>query len=255
MSIRRLWAIFDGDDTIFGVLLNGEAVGTAKAYQDTNRRFEARMEREGIDPELARKTKLEIDMQAAGELGFGSRARYPTSLRKTYEMLCPNPNAIVARQIEDIGWSVFTDYPYVALPGALKTLETLSKEFNIAIVTKGEDQEQRKKAYDSGVFVYADQVITMTTKSFEEWEEKVITPLRITPMIAKHSWAIGNSVKSDVNPPLLHGFNGLLLAADETWAFERAEVVPAHPERTFLHINAIEETVPILMPHLMRTDT
>lgn len=249
--MKKFWAMFDADDTLLGVTVNGETVGTHMAYKDVLRRYADRMEREGFDRSTALNRQLTIDKAAAETRGFSDKSRFPLSLRQAYTELANEPgtfNSATAQQIEDIGWSVFTDYPYVALPGALQTLHTVSKEYNIAIVTKGEDEEQRKKVFDSGCFVYADQVITMGHKSLDEWDEKVVRPLRLTTAVRKFSWAIGNSAKSDVNPPLLLGFNGLLLATDETWEFERGGVVPAMADREFAHINEIHETVKFLLP-------
>lgn len=253
MTLRKFWALIDADDTILGVSINGEPTGTANAYRDVLRRYSARMEREGFSTKEAMTKQQDIDMVAARVHGFGNKSRFPTSLRQAYEQLATARDGKfdgrIARQIEDIGWSVFTDYPYVPLPGALKTLEVLSKEYQIAIVTKGEDSEQRKKIFDSGCFVYADQVIVMATKNLDEWDEKVVRALHIGPVVRKFSWAIGNSVKSDVNPPLLLGFNGLLVGTDETWKFESAEVAPAHEDRVFARITSMEDSVQFLMPH------
>jgi putative hydrolase of the HAD superfamily len=105
---------------------------------------------------------------------------------------------IVARTLKTIGLGVF-EHPYVALPGALNTMAVMAQHYNIAIVTKGEDTEQRKKVFDSGCFIYADHVIPVSKKDTADWE-RVVDNLRIPFNNRVQSWAIGNSVKSDINP-------------------------------------------------------
>jgi FMN phosphatase YigB (HAD superfamily) len=250
---RTLWTLWDADDTILGVKLKGEVVGTAVAYVDTLEKFSNKMVSLGFDKTLALETHKKIDMEAAHRLGFADKSRFPRSMRAAYITLAEAQqhqiDQDIADTIEAIGWSVFTDYPYTALPGALETLSEVSKEYLVAIVTKGEETEQHRKVFESGCFEYADQVIVMATKSVEEWSEKVVEDLRISPKIRAASWAIGNSVKSDVNPPLRLGFNGIHLADKEGWAFEKAEYENPLEGRILAKITDIKQSLSYLFPN------
>jgi putative hydrolase of the HAD superfamily len=245
------WAIFDYDDTVGGVLINGTPEPGFKAYDDCHRRFRDAMAELGFDRDWVKETQHEIDMELAKTHGFGNKARFGQSFRATYEKLSAVTGTPVDKQaatrLFDIGMSVFTDYPYVALEGALDVLDRVGQWYNVAIVTKGAHDEQMKKLAASGCGAFADEVIVCTHKDTAEWAKKVIGPLGLHHAeVAEVSWAIGNSRKSDVNPPLAFGLNGIWLRGMLGWEFERADAVAPLPGRALHEIDDIREVLDLL---------
>jgi FMN phosphatase YigB (HAD superfamily) len=229
MDNRINWLVFDLDDTLGGVEIEGKVVGTGLAYDHVLERYQSKMATLGVAPDLALKTQNSIDIELCKTHGFADKSRFPQSLVDAYKAL-GGISDDTAEEISQIGWSVFTDYPYRPLPGAIETLAEVAKSFKIAIVTKGEDTEQRKKVFEMGLWPYADQTLVLSHKNHDEWEQ-VLSTLRLDITKQMRSWAIGNSVKSDVNVPLELGLNGMHLKA-ATWAFEEAPYAsPMHGRR------------------------
>jgi putative hydrolase of the HAD superfamily len=239
MNERKYWVLADLDDTLGGVEIEGEIHGTAEAYNHALRKYAARLEKEGFDRDQAHKVQQEIDMKLCKKYGFGDRSRFGRSMVDAYNAL-GGKNPKVAQELESIGWSVFT-HPYRALPGAIPMLSDLHQFYKVAIVTKGHDDEQRKKVFDMGLWPYADQIIVVEHKNHNDWE-RIINMLKIDLPTLTRSWAVGNSLKSDVNIPMEMGLNGIHLKA-YTWAFEEATPVEPMPGRKFYVINDISETL------------
>lgn len=246
---KKNWILLDADDTILGVEIEGKICGTHEAYFYAIRKFALTMEFLGFDPERAKQLQNEIDTKMAQEFGFADKTRFARSMVEAYKVMSDELgrsfDAVVAATVKKIGLGVF-EHRYVALPGAIATMAAMHKYYNIAIVTKGEDSEQRKKVFDSGCFVYADHVIPLSHKSSPEWE-KVVDDLRIGFNTRMSSWAIGNSVKSDINPPLGLGFNAIHVNYGE-WSFEVAEYAPPIFRRRLEVVTDIRDVLKYVVP-------
>lgn len=246
---KKNWCLLDADDTVLGVEIEGKICGTHEAYFYAIRKFALTLEFLGFDPERAKKLQNEIDTKMAAEFGFADKTRFSRSMVEAYNVISlemgRHYDVVVANTIKKIGLGVF-EHKYVALPGAIATMAEIHKYYNIAIVTKGEDSEQRKKVFDSGCFVYADHVIPLAHKSATEWE-KVVDDLRIGFNTRLTSWAIGNSVKSDINPPLGLGFNAIHVNYGE-WSFEKAEYSPPLFRRRLEVVTDIRDVLKYVVP-------
>src|SRR5258708_11488484 len=49
-----------------------------------------------------------------------------------------------------------------------------------------------------------------------------------------HTWMVGNSPKSDINPALAAGINAIFVPHDDTWVLEHEELASAEPPRKLL---------------------
>jgi putative hydrolase of the HAD superfamily len=243
------WLLVDADDTILGVEIDGAVHGTHQAYEVIIAEFAALMASHGFSATAARATQEAIDTALCRSLGFGTKDRFAESFRQTYEQVATEAGVPVdpalANAVFALGMRVFS-FPYIALPGALATLHRLHQDFNIAVVTKGEQGEQHKKLFESGCFVYADQTFVLPHKSMEEWSE-IVSALEIAVPDRAHCWAIGNSVKSDINPPLALGFNAIHIQCGE-WSFEKAEYCTPYTGRRLEVVSDIRACLPLLTP-------
>lgn len=242
----RSWIIFDFDDTLGGVLINGQVSFTHQAYTDAIRRFGEAMALRGHDPDEAIQEMDRIDREMCERLGFGDRTRFARSMERAYYNLCVRKSwAVVpeiAKQMFDIGMSVFTDYPYVPLPGALEVMDAFRRDYLIAVVTKGNQQEQMKKIEVTGVGERADRVIVCDHKDDEDWQY-VVSMLAITREEAARSWAVGNSIKADVNPPLRLGFNAIHIHNPTGWDFENDTYETPQEGRRLEVVTSIREVL------------
>lgn len=240
MDTRKNWIFMDLDDTLGGIEIDGEVRGTSEAYFHAIDRFADRMAQEGFDPELAKKAHHDIDTDLCRRFGFGDKGRFPRSMADTYRHL-GGTSAAVAEEVEKIGWGVF-EHPYRPLPGAIETVAILGKSYRIAVVTKGENLEQRKKIYDMELFPYVDQIFVLSHKDYDEWEGVFAAIGMDLPRMIR-SWAVGNSAKSDVNPPLELGVNGIHLQTESTWSFEHAHYATPQIHRRLEVVSDIRDVL------------
>lgn len=245
--MNRPWVLIDYDDTIGGLLIDGEKRLNGDAYVLAGKKFDKLMGDLGLDKELAKKFRKTIDQADALLYGFGDRNRFGRSLLKAYLELLDyhelEPSHYIKNKIEDIGDSVF-QYPYVLLEGAAETLEYLREHFNVAIVTKGHEFEQRRKIVESGANALVHRVFVMDHKNMEEWAS-VLIDLELSYEDAGYCWAIGNSPKSDVNVPLSLGCNGIWVQKGG-WAFEMASLVEAKEDREVHTVQTITDVMNII---------
>lgn len=224
--------LFDYDDTLGGVRFpDGSVRPGAAAYFDCIDRFVQYMTALGYDGEAARQQQHEIDIDLATTLGFGDKTRFASSMAKAYALLAGDAaSESEEKAAYDIGMSVFTDYPYAPLPGAIEVMDILRPFYYLAVITKGEQQEQARKLIETGVMERADYVCVVDRKDDADWD-RVLADLELTPdhlggrQFVSKSWAIGNSVKADVNPLLRRGFNGIHIAEKNGWAYETEELI------------------------------
>lgn len=249
---RTIW--LDYDDTIGGVLIAGKVQPGHRAYFDCIDRFVAVVNATGLDGEYARRRQQEIDMIAAKKVGFGDKTRFAQSMVEAYASVCEEAGEIVSparsAQVYAIGMSVFTDYPYAPLEGVPQVLRALRPHFNLVVVTKGEQVEQDKKLDQSGLRPLVDEVVVMDHKSQEEWITKVFAPRGFhTAHDLRSTIAVGNSVKSDVNPPVLLGTNGVHLVDSGNWEFEKASYATPLPGRQLVAIEDMRD-LPVVLASL-----
>lgn len=246
--MTRPWIILDYDDTIGGILIDGEVHMNAQAYVIAGEKFDDLMEDLGIDRMTSSKVRSAVDMSDAANMGFEDKHRFAKSLVKTYWCLCDDyqipVSHITTAKVFQIGCSVF-DYPYVLLPGAFETLVALKKRFFIAIVTKGDETEQRRKITESGANVFADAIHVVGKKNRREWI-LVLLDLGIgNRQGASNHWAVGNSPKSDVNHPVSLGLNGIWVN-QAGWKFEMAPLAEPFPGRKVLTADNISQVATLL---------
>jgi len=223
------WALFDADDTLIGLEVEGRLVGTGLAYEHCIALLCKVMISLGFKESQIRKTQFEIDRARCNREGFSRLRRFPISFRDTYRVLMKEagrqPDPKTAEEIENLGWRVFY-FKARPLPGAIPVLEKVAKHYNVAIITKGNNAHQVDKLRVASCLRFARKVVAMRTKDYEEWERKLTSRVGV-PVERRHtSWVIGDSIKSDINPALRLGFNAIHIPA-ENWAFETAHYIKA----------------------------
>jgi FMN phosphatase YigB (HAD superfamily) len=221
---REYWVIFDYDDTLGGVEIDGQIVGNSAAYFKAIDKFvEIVKEDTGVDVEIIKAVQNSIDHLLCNIHGFNSKTRFAESLVTSYEVLTagnpPSDGELKNIIIHNIGTGVWS-HPYVLLPGAKEVLQRVSKHYNVAIVTKGNVEEQSKKIVESGALPFIDRVFVVNHKDEKDWQD-VVSSLWIGDDVFDNSWVIGNSPKGDVNLPMsLFGFSGILVSEYGTWSYE-----------------------------------
>lgn len=231
----------DLDDTLIGYQVDGQVVSISTGYRICVKNLCSRLAEYGFRDNEIQKAHNEIYKKLVTCRGFGSIDTFPHSFGRTYEFISErygqkaDPNVI--RQVEILGRQVF-EFQVVPLPGALEALEEMAAKFHITIVTKGAPDYQVKKANDSGCLQIASSLVVMSTKSVEEWREKVVT-LFLSESEISEAWVVGDSIKSDINPALHLGLNAVHVKSPDVWDFEEVQLGTLNNGQLFYTVDTI----------------
>lgn len=228
--------VFDGDDTLWS---------TMPIYARAKQRFFDFMGQLGFSRELAETKFEQRDLQNVAKLGF-SRDRFRISMLETYRELAQGADEIPEKdseyKIERIGNSVF-EQPARRMPHADRVLAALRPAFHLILLTKGDPKIQAERLAASRLAEYFDSVLIVPSKDAETFRQLI----EQQSVIAEHTWSVGNSIKSDINPALAAGMNAVWIPR-RTWAFEdeppldRRRIVRANSLRHLPHVLQMRAT-------------
>jgi putative hydrolase of the HAD superfamily len=112
------------------------------------------------------------------------------------------------------------------MAGVEETLAYLTARHDLTLFTKGHPEEQKLKIDRSGLATYFGH-----TAIVKEKDAAAYTGLAAERALdAAHTWMVGNSPKSDINPALAAGLRAVFIPHARTWGLEK-EAVPENHER------------------------
>lgn len=190
------------------------------AFVDARREFAELMSSEGFSFTEADNLMEQIDSEAVREHGFGDRLRFSNSMTETYQALCDKykkkTRVPVQHKARQIGLDALQK-PVQLMTGALGALEYLKiQDYRLYVVTKGNQEVQEKKIFSTGLDKLLDGWFVFDHKTILEMYEA----LRASRSIARHSYYVGNSPRSDANPSYLAGLNSIYIPHPNTWIAE-----------------------------------
>ena len=152
-------------------------------------------------------------------MGYGA-ANFTRSLVETYRRLAEKDlHAEDVQQVRQFGERIRSQ-PLQLLDGVRDTLAYLSARHDLTLLTKGDVEEQKLKVERSGVEGFFRQVVIVPEKDVVAYR-RVISEVGVDP---KHTWMVGNSPRSDINPALAAGLKAVYIPHPHTWHFEHEEV-------------------------------
>ncbi len=152
-------------------------------------------------------------------MGYGS-ASFTKSLVETYRRLAEQDlHDEDVQQVRQFGERIRAQ-PLQLLDGVRETLEYLSPRHDLFLFTKGEIEEQKFKVERSGIEAFFRQVVIVQEKDIATYH-RVISEIGVDP---QHTWMVGNSPRSDINPALAAGLNAVYIPHPHTWHLEHEEV-------------------------------
>ena len=155
-------------------------------------------------------------------MGYGT-ANFTRSLVETYRRLAEKDlRDEDVQQVRRFGESIRT-HPLRFLDGVKETLDYLSPRHDLVLLTKGDLEEQKLKVERSGIEQCFRQVVIVQEKNVATYHQ-VTSELQVDP---QHSWMVGNSPRSDINPALAAGLKAVYIPHPHTWHFEHEEVQDA----------------------------
>lgn len=131
--------------------------------------------------------------------------------------------------------------PVELLPGVRETLRRLQGRYRLAVVTKGDLLDQRRKLRLSGLAPCFDAVEVMADKDEAAYGE-VMRRLGVAPGAFL---MVGNSLRSDVLPVVALGGRAVHIPFGETWRHEEVDPAALAPY-DFPVLERIDELAPLL---------
>lgn len=202
--------IVDADDTLWENNIYFE-----RAFED----FCDFLAHSTLTPDEVRGVLDEIEIVNNKTHGYGT-ANFTRNLTECYHKL-------VEREVgmDDLTRIMsFTEqilhHPIEIIGGVEETLEYLSERHSLTLFTKGDPEEQKLKLDRSGLAIYFGHTAIVKEKDARSYA-KLIQERKLDPA---HTWMIGNSPKSDVNPALEAGIHAVFVPHERTWTLERAEL-------------------------------
>lgn len=199
---------FDADDTLWQ---------NEQFFRMTQARF-AELLADHTDPDHLAERLLEAEKRNLGHYGFGIKGFVLSMIETAIEVTEQRVPASVIAQLIAAGQEMLR-HPIELLPHAQEAVEALARTHRIVLITKGDLLDQERKLAQSGLGELFDAIEIVSDK----------TPAVYTRIFSDHgegperAMMVGNSMKSDVVPPIEAGGWGVFVPHGLTWELEHAE--------------------------------
>jgi putative hydrolase of the HAD superfamily len=212
MSNTERVLVFDADDTLWENNVRFERV-----IDD----FLTWLAHPTLDRAAMRHILNDIERANTTTHGYGARVFLGT-LHDCFERLQSRPaNEDERAKITNLV-DALLHHEVELMPEVSATLEQLGNRYRLALLTKGQPDEQQGKLDASGLAHHFSSVNIVR-------EKDVATYRRLTAELALDptaTWMIGNSPKSDILPARAAGWNAVFIPYANTWVLEEAELDP-----------------------------
>ena len=172
-----------------------------------------------LSPVKIRKILNEIELVNIKIHGYGSK-NFGRNLQEAYRRLAERE---IRRDDLDHVMSLaerILEQPVELIEGVEETLADLAARHQLILFTKGHPEEQRLKVDRSGLGCYFAHTSIVREKDAAAY----LNVMRDRGLSSEHTWMIGNSPKSDINPALEAGIGAVLVPHAHTWVLERQEL-------------------------------
>jgi len=184
-------------------------------------RFIALVDHPQYSPEQVRSVLDEVERAQLTTRGYGSTA-FGLNLRDAFLQLAGDRASAEALGLVATLAEGIRRQPLEVIEGVAETLAYLMDRHRLVLFTKGDPSEQADKLARSGLaacFTDARIVREKDAPTYRSTAAELGAP-------QGHTWMIGNSPRSDINPALEAGFKAVWVPHDATWRLEHEEVSP-----------------------------
>jgi putative hydrolase of the HAD superfamily len=205
---------FDADDTLWQ---------NEQFFRLTEQRFQALLA-DYAEPDMLATRLLESEKHNLAHYGFGIKGFTLSMIETAVEITEGRVPAAIIKEILDAGREMLA-HPVETLPHAAETLQALSPDYRIVLITKGDLFDQERKLAQSGLGDHFDAVEIVSDKNAATYER----------IFARHgdgagrAMMVGNSLKSDVVPAIQAGSWGVFVPHPLTWAYEHVDAPAEEP--------------------------
>lgn len=220
---------FDADDTLWV---------NETYFQETEEKFR-RLMSPYVDAETASAELYQTEMQNMPLYGYGVKAFILSVIETSIRISSGNVQASTIEQIIAIGKDQLSK-PVELLDGVEEALNTLAETYRLIVVTKGDLLDQEQKLRRSGLEHLFHHVEIMSDKTEREYTQL----LKHIDTAPEAFMMIGNSVRSDIIPPLQLGCYAVHVPFHTTWEHEKVHKPLSHPR--FFSVNSLRDVIPLL---------
>jgi putative hydrolase of the HAD superfamily len=199
-------------------------------------RFISFLNHHEFSPEQVREVLNDVERECIVKHGYGLHS-FANALVDTFERLSPTPVTTELHTQVMSFTEIIENHDIEFLPEVPETLEHLSRSNRLILVTKGALEEQSGKIERSGVKKYFEAVEIVAEKKPDVYAHLADK----YDCNHNHTWMIGNSPKSDINPALAAGLNAIFVPHGDTWILEHEEVNPAPEGQKLLIVGRFAE--------------
>jgi putative hydrolase of the HAD superfamily len=212
----RLNLLFDADDTLWD-----SNIHFLEAFEE----FAEAVAIAGVERDAVHAAVREVELELIQTHGYG-RAPYVMALHQAAQKIAAKEyHEPIRVHVERIG-RVLLERECPLLPGVADTVRQLAGRHSLILFTKGQRDEQLRKLERSGLTPYFDRIETPREKDIDAYR-RVLTDAGLA---AEHTFMIGNSPRSDINPAVRAGLRAAVyIPYPHTWELENEELDAADP--------------------------
>lgn len=174
-----------------------------------------------------------------GAYGFGVKGFVLSMIETALEVTQGRVPGTVIAELLAAGREMLA-FPIELLPGVEHTITRLAPDYRLILITKGDLLDQERKLAQSGLGEMFDAIEIVSHK----------TPTAYADIFARHgegaeaALMAGNSMASDVIPPIMAGGWGVHVPHGLEWALERADAPLEHAR--FRRVSRLDELPDLL---------
>ena len=202
---------FDADDTLWV---------NEPYYREAENEFVELVSSYGVNRNIT-KSLYDTEIANLRLYGYGIKAFMLSLVECAIELTDGGVSTRDINRIIGIGKSML-ERPIELLDDVKQVLKTLAPHYRLIVATKGDLLDQERKMRRSGIAEYFHHIEVMSDKKTQQYVQ-LLSHLDITP---EAFLMIGNSLKSDIIPPLELGSWGIYVPYHTTWVHEEVDGEP-----------------------------
>ena len=169
-----------------------------------------------ISPEIMDEKLYATEMKNLRLFGYGVKGFMLSMIETAVELSEGKINGSEIQKIIDLGKEML-EHPIDLLPNVQETIEQLSGDYDLMVITKGDLFDQESKVARSGLADYFSKIEIVSEKDAPTYRS-VFSRNKIE---VKELLMIGNSLKSDILPICEIGGHAIHIPYHTTWAHEK----------------------------------
>lgn len=207
MHLEQQVLLIDADDTLWE---------NNPHFEHAVSEFEKLVAPLGLPPEVLRQELNRVETKNIRRYGYGAR-HFVASLEETYLKLAgAQAEKRVVQEINRLVDLLLLEAIQV-YPEVPETLAYLAPRHRLLLLTKGDPEEQARKAELSGLSQFFDVVEIVREKDVPTLQRLV----KRYKLPKQSVWVVGNSPRSDINPALAAGLNAVFIPSAHNWELEK----------------------------------